>query len=51
MEPLLDRQWILRMDNFYNSPDPCLLKKNHVNVAGIQHLYRKNVPLVVKKSN
>jgi hypothetical protein len=36
------------MNNFYNSTDLCLLKKNGVNVAGALQLNGKNIPLVVK---
>jgi hypothetical protein len=51
VEPLFGRGHTLWMDNFYNSPDLCLLlKKSGVNVAGTLRLSRKNVPLVVKET-
>jgi hypothetical protein len=40
----------LWMDNFYNSPDRCLLKKIGVNDARTLQLNRMDVPLVVKEA-
>jgi hypothetical protein len=49
VEPLFCRGHTLWMDNFYSSPDLCLLlKKSGVNEAGTLQLNRKDVPLVVK---
>jgi hypothetical protein len=39
------------MDNYYKSPDLCLLlKKNKLNVAGTLRLNRKNVPDSLKNA-
>jgi hypothetical protein len=51
VQPLFNLGHSLWMDNYYNSPDLCLLlKKNKINVAGTLRLNRKNVPDSLKNA-
>ena len=51
VQPLFNFGHSLWMDNYYNSPDLCLLlKENKINVAGTLRLNRKNVPDSIKNA-
>lgn len=50
VEPLFGVGHTLWMDNYYNSPDLCLiLKRNKVNVAGTLRINRREVPEEIKQ--
>jgi hypothetical protein len=51
VQPLFNLGHTLWMDNYYNSPDICLLlRQQEINVAGTLRLNRKNVLEAVKRA-